>query len=389
MLRSLISLASLALASAGDEIYAIPPAGPYMRCAGQDATTLPWRNTSQIGTIFTTRMPRLVTPPSEGGTDREAFKANMKSRGITFVMPLVEDGDEAHADPKTTLPDVLALYAEIGLTVARCPIKDFTAPPAATHVKCTQQLIDQLLAGKNVLIHCMGGTGRTGLMAISAVKALGATTDPKTYARTMGKPSYVETPAQALAIDALPLVPPSALPHEAMRDMVVRNLVCPDAINDPPEYPDMDRPYLLAYSSALNGYSSLFATLSGGATTLAFQAVEALWKETGPQGPLPMRMLTTWAVAMAKHPSQVPCDMDCVNTDSITRSGLMETLFGAKAEPASKVDAPTIAAIVVGSVGCALAVGACVVALVWGNGRMPWQKLEEKKPSESTPLARP
>jgi len=329
-MRTLVVLLASTAVWAGDEVYEVPPPGDYMRCADQDATVPAWRPAGAIGTIFTSRMPRLLANVSEGGTNVTEFSRFIKERNIKYVMPLVEDGDAEHADPPTSIPKVFKLYSELGMTIFRCPIKDFTAPPPKQHVECTQKLVDLLLNGHNVFLHCTGGTGRTGLMVSSAIKALGLTDPAKAaaYARRVGKPSYIETPSQVTALQALPTILPSAwsVKPGLMRDLISHALVC-DGPTAPPELPAA---YLAEYAEAIP-YQNLYSTLIGASLRrLNFADVAPMWSSTKPSGPMPIRLMEKWAAAVTNSlPARCTNCIDAINTNSVTVDGFMSTLFAA------------------------------------------------------------
>ncbi len=54
------------------------------------------------------------------------------------------------------------------------PIKDFSVPKDTEAFKqCIDRVTDSLIKGKIVLIHCLGGIGRTGLAASCILQSLG------------------------------------------------------------------------------------------------------------------------------------------------------------------------------------------------------------------------
>lgn len=60
-----------------------------------------------------------------------------------------------------------------------------------------------LSKGKNVLVHCAGGTGRTGMVICGVVRNLGCD-QPISFARKV-KSGYVETEDQAKFVENMPL----------------------------------------------------------------------------------------------------------------------------------------------------------------------------------------
>jgi protein-tyrosine phosphatase len=63
-----------------------------------------------------------------------------------------------------------------GIAVRRFPIRDVSAPPARAmkrFIRMIDAVVDDVRAGRTVVIHCRGGLGRTGLVAASCLVVLG------------------------------------------------------------------------------------------------------------------------------------------------------------------------------------------------------------------------
>ncbi|WP_158589164.1 dual specificity protein phosphatase family protein [Alginatibacterium sediminis] len=81
---------------------------------------------------------------------------------------------------KCSVQDLGPQSSTIGMQWFHLPIEDDTVPNAQTMQRFNEVLprIKQLLAGsENVFIHCMGGSGRTGLIAALILKELGWSDD--------------------------------------------------------------------------------------------------------------------------------------------------------------------------------------------------------------------
>ena len=73
-----------------------------------------------------------------------------------------------------------------------------------TTIFCLKDVTFLLSEGKNVLVHCAGGSGRTGMVIACIVKNMGVR-DPVSWVRRV-KSIYVETKAQEEFVRHLPLV---------------------------------------------------------------------------------------------------------------------------------------------------------------------------------------
>ncbi|KAF0716450.1 Aste57867_2844 [Aphanomyces stellatus] len=200
---------------------------------------LPPENIKVLGSIFTTRMPRAVdyqvvdvnddtcewvqggmrcavtealmtdlrarttTTSNElvfpyGITDGHLFVQKMRDRRIALVVMLVEDDELEKVDSKT----LVAFYERCGTTehpvkVLRTPFLDFTCPSHCLEHKDIVEICTTVAKGMNCLVHCFGGSGRTGTIVVGALCCLGLF-DPNgaiKYAHSV-KSTYIETPAQ-------------------------------------------------------------------------------------------------------------------------------------------------------------------------------------------------
>jgi ubiquitin-conjugating enzyme E2 D/E len=159
------------------------------------------------GKLFTTRMPRALdlqigedwskikVPP--GKTDKRRFIENVKDDSVTHVWVLVEDFEMAKVESKC----LLDFYREQGVTVHHTPVPDFTVPSLEIERDNIEGLTIALSQGENCLVHCMGGTGRTGTVIIGAVQNLGINNAIK-HCRKYGKSTYLEIKEQEEALEA-------------------------------------------------------------------------------------------------------------------------------------------------------------------------------------------
>ena len=87
--------------------------------------------------------------------------ADLQARGFTHVVCLIRDEEfEGYG-----VPGLLSAYSEAGLVVRRLPIADGNVPTLAEMQDLIAWLIEQMHVGARVLVHCVGGLGRTGTVA--------------------------------------------------------------------------------------------------------------------------------------------------------------------------------------------------------------------------------
>jgi len=160
--------------------------------------------TRVTGKLFTTRMPRGIdlkpTDPwpavvsakhrSQGRTERGYFEENVRDFAINHVWVLVEPGEFKVIGSE----GLLDYYRSLGIKVHHTPIVDFTAPAFEHEAKNINDINIALMAGQNILVHCMGGTGRTGTVVVGAVSNLGIGNAVKFCRRT--KSTYLEIAEQ-------------------------------------------------------------------------------------------------------------------------------------------------------------------------------------------------
>ncbi|HEY0377468.1 MAG TPA: cyclin-dependent kinase inhibitor 3 family protein [Pyrinomonadaceae bacterium] len=85
---------------------------------------------------------------------------------------------EEHEFEELKIQTLRARAKDYGIEILWFPIRDMAVPaevkPYATLI---EMILSALRAGKTIVAHCMGGLGRTGLVAASTLVALGLTAD--------------------------------------------------------------------------------------------------------------------------------------------------------------------------------------------------------------------
>ena len=149
------------------------------------------------GRIFTTRMPRDIVNDLD---ERRDFVDKCKKNDLKVVCVLTEE----HEFKKYSGTDELKDFYknECNLIVYNRAIPDFKIP---THGDLVDNILDlayHLSQSQNCLIHCAGGTGRTGMVLAAVIQNFGVT-DVISRIRKV-KSTYVETPDQELFLKNVP-----------------------------------------------------------------------------------------------------------------------------------------------------------------------------------------
>jgi protein-tyrosine phosphatase len=95
--------------------------------------------------------------------------AAMKAQGVSHVVPLLTDDEFSTYG----IDDLLDAYQQTGFIVRRLPILDQSVCSLTEMRALMQWLTDNLVQGANIMIHCVGGLGRSGLVAACFLRAHG------------------------------------------------------------------------------------------------------------------------------------------------------------------------------------------------------------------------
>ncbi len=118
--------------------------------------------------------------------------ATIRNWGPSHVVTLLTDQEIG----VLALPD---LAAATFTRWVHLPIADFGTPDAAFTARwpqVAQPLLDALARGERVLIHCRGGCGRSGMVALRLMIAAGEAADAALIRLRAVRPCAVETDAQ-------------------------------------------------------------------------------------------------------------------------------------------------------------------------------------------------
>jgi protein-tyrosine phosphatase len=155
-------------------------------------TELYWVDGPWSGKLAMASRPR-------GGDWLEEEMASWRRAGIDTVLSLLTPDEEQDLELKREAHEAKAR----GMKFASLPIPDRQVPNSESEVSATLDRLEaDLSAGKNVVIHCRQGIGRTGLVAACLLVTKGLTSEAavKTLSATRGNP-VPETSEQRRWID--------------------------------------------------------------------------------------------------------------------------------------------------------------------------------------------
>lgn len=95
--------------------------------------------------------------------------ASLKEQGATHVVPLLTDDEMWHYG----VENLLAEYGSAGFEVRRMPILDQGVSSLSEMRELVAWLTETTAAGASVVVHCVGGLGRAGLVAGSFLREQG------------------------------------------------------------------------------------------------------------------------------------------------------------------------------------------------------------------------
>jgi protein-tyrosine phosphatase/nicotinamidase-related amidase len=136
---------------------------------------------------------------TDRGRDLDADLSALKAAGVTDLVCLLNAGEL----DRVGVPDLIARATAAGLGVLQHPVPDQGIPTTAEARALVEHIDARLAAGGRVVVHCMGGLGRAGLVAGCVLRARGLTgPDAIAAVRAARGPRAIETPIQEAFVAA-------------------------------------------------------------------------------------------------------------------------------------------------------------------------------------------
>ncbi|MEZ8140849.1 phosphatase [Enterovibrio norvegicus FF-162] len=107
----------------------------------------------------------ILTPcPGTKGTPLKESLEQLKAQGVTVIVTAINHAEMA----KKGVTELSDCAEQVGIAWFHAPIEDDEVPEAVfvqSWQQCQPRLHQAIANGEKVALHCMGGSGRTGLMA--------------------------------------------------------------------------------------------------------------------------------------------------------------------------------------------------------------------------------
>ena len=133
---------------------------------------------------------------SSGSWDRDLATDLRRLREVFHVdtlVSLVED----HELQAVRIADLLAASRAAGIAVIRFPIADASVPVSLRDTGAlVADIVGELRNERTVVVHCMGGLGRSGLIVACVLITLGASSSGAISSVRSARPGAIETAAQ-------------------------------------------------------------------------------------------------------------------------------------------------------------------------------------------------
>ena len=131
------------------------------------------------------------------GSDRFEDFRDIKALGISKIYCLQEEEELLYLSNGTeSIGSRRESLSAHGIELVHSPIGDFGVPTIEQAARLSEMILSDVTEGKNVLIHCMGGLGRTGTIAACLLARTGVLPDEAIARVCSVRSGTLETNAQ-------------------------------------------------------------------------------------------------------------------------------------------------------------------------------------------------
>ncbi len=139
------------------------------------ADFVPEEHTKVPGRLGMTFAPGMKTRGMRGRWDR-ALEADLRVLREEYGADVLVSVMEEHEYQGYKIPELFERDLVGGIEVLRFAIEDMNVPKEAEaeeYERLIRDIVDRMREGKNVVVHCRGGLGRTGTVAACVLVTLG------------------------------------------------------------------------------------------------------------------------------------------------------------------------------------------------------------------------
>ncbi len=129
------------------------------------------------------------------GADRFVDFRSIKDQGISKIYCLQEEEELQYLGGETIAQREESLNA-FGIELIHSPIGDFRVPTPEQAKRLSKMIMNDVIGGKSILIHCMGGLGRSGTIAACSLVHYGLKADEAINLVRKIRPGTLETDEQ-------------------------------------------------------------------------------------------------------------------------------------------------------------------------------------------------
>lgn len=142
--------------------------------------------------------------PGYGSVRFDDYRS-MKEQGISKIYCLQEEEELDYLAGETAEQREESLK-EFGIEFVHSPIGDFRVPTHEQAHELTDMILKDAREGKSILIHCMGGLGRTGTVAACTLVRYGLKPDEAIAIVRKIRPGTLETDEQVGFVKGFPIL---------------------------------------------------------------------------------------------------------------------------------------------------------------------------------------
>ncbi|MDD4205689.1 MAG: protein-tyrosine phosphatase family protein [Candidatus Delongbacteria bacterium] len=131
------------------------------------------------------------------GSDRFEDFRSIKAQGISKIYCLQEEDELQYlTNGEDDFEKRREYLTSIGIDFVSSPIGDFRIPTVEQAHELTDMILNDVKSGKDILIHCMGGLGRTGTIAGCTLVRFGIAPEIAVMTVRTVRPGTLETDQQ-------------------------------------------------------------------------------------------------------------------------------------------------------------------------------------------------